>query len=363
MMLKKFSMTTMAMAVLISAPAFAQFPEGYPADYQKVVDGAKKEGKVVVYSTTDLKAAAPLIQGFETLYPGIKVEYNDMNSTELYNRYISEQASGSSSGDVVWSSSMDTALKLATDYAQEYASPELGKLPKWAVWKEKAYGTSYEPLVFIYNKRLIPAGEVPDSHTALAKLVSGDPQRFKKKVTTYDIEKSGVGFMLSVMDSKDDPNYFATLADIAKGGLVVQSSTGTMMERVSSGENLIGFNIIGSYAETRAKTDTSLGIVYPTDYTLVLSRVSFISHQAAHSHAAKLWLDYILSEKGQNILANQVDIPSIRQDIEGNNDVDGLTKKLGNALKPIPVDESLLEYLEPTKRLEYIKKWRAAAAK
>jgi ABC-type Fe3+ transport system substrate-binding protein len=40
-----------------------------------------------------------------------------MNSTELYNRFISEQASGGGSGDVVWSSSMDTALKLATDYA------------------------------------------------------------------------------------------------------------------------------------------------------------------------------------------------------------------------------------------------------
>ncbi|VEI75062.1 Uncharacterised protein [Serratia fonticola] len=48
---------SMAAAVLISAPAFAQFPAGYPADYQKIVDAAKKEGKVVVYSTTDTKAA------------------------------------------------------------------------------------------------------------------------------------------------------------------------------------------------------------------------------------------------------------------------------------------------------------------
>ena len=38
-------------------------PGGLPADYQKRVDGAKKEGKVVIYSTTDTKAAAPLIQG------------------------------------------------------------------------------------------------------------------------------------------------------------------------------------------------------------------------------------------------------------------------------------------------------------
>ncbi|WP_413739072.1 ABC transporter substrate-binding protein [Sodalis sp. RH21] len=352
-----------AMAILTSAPAIAQQPAGYPADYQKLVDGAKKEGKVVIYSTTDTKAAGPLIQGFEQTYPGIKVEYNDMNSTELYNRYISEQAAGGTSGDVVWSSSMDTALKLAVDYAEEYISPEQGQLPKWAVWKDKAYGTTYEPVVFIYNKRLIPQGDVPDSHAALAKLIAGQTDKFKKKVTTYDIEKSGLGFMLSVQDYKADPNYFATLADVAKGGLTVQSSTGTMMERVSSGENLIGFNILGSYAEARAKTDPSLGISYPKDYTLVLSRVAFISKDTKNANAAKLWLDYILSEKGQAILANQADIPSIRNDIEGKNDIDGMTKMLGNALKPIPVDETLLEYLQQKKRLDYIKQWRAAAPK
>ncbi|CNE93221.1 ABC transporter substrate-binding protein [Yersinia mollaretii] len=362
-MLRKFIILIVATAALATLPASAQLPTYYPADYQNIIDGAKKEGKVVVYSSTDIKAAAPLIKGFEAAYPGIKVEYNDMNSTELYNRYISEQASGSLSGDVVWSSSMDTALKLATDYAQEYLSPEQGELPKWAVWKNSAYGTTYEPVVFIYNKRLIPAADVPTTHTALAKLIASQPDKFKKKVTTYDIEKSGLGFMLSVQDFKADPNYFATLADIAKGGLTVQSSTGTMMERVSSGENLIGFNILGSYAETRAKTDPSLGISYPQDYTLVLSRVTFISKNATNNNAAKLWVNYVLSEAGQNILANQSDIPSIRNDIEGSNDIDGLTKKLGNALKPIAVDESLLEYMEQAKRLDYIKQWRSAAAK
>ena len=359
----KTTVLAAVLATLFSSAVLAAVPEGYPAGYQKIVDAGTKEGKVVIYSTTDTKAAGPLIKGFEAQYPGIKVEYNDMNSTELYNRYLSEQASGSGSGDVVWSSSMDTALKLATDYAGEYASPEQSQLPKWAVWQNKAYGTTYEPVIFIYNKGLIPENDVPDSHKALAKLVAAQSDKFKNKVTTYDIEKSGLGFMLAVEDSKHDKDYFSHLGDIAKGGLTVQSSTGTMMERVSSGENLIGYNILGSYAETRAKNDKTLGIAYPKDYVLVLSRVSFISAEAEHSNAAKLWFDYVLSEKGQSILANQADIPSLRNDIEGKNDIDGMTKLLGDALKPIPVDESLLEYLQPKKRLEFIKQWRAAAAK
>ncbi len=36
-----------------------------------------------------------------------------------------------------------------------------------------------------------------------------------------------------------------------------------------------------------------------------------------------------------------------------------MTKKLGSALKPIPVNDSLLEYLEQNKRLDFIKQWRA----
>ncbi|KAG0731178.1 hypothetical protein G6F23_015565 [Rhizopus arrhizus] len=77
-----------------------------------------------------------------------------------------------------------------------------------------------------------------------------------------------------------------------------------MMERVSSGENLIGYNILGSYAETRAKSDPSLGVAYPTDYALVLSRVAFISKKAKNRNAAKLWMDYLLSQKGQEIMAS-----------------------------------------------------------
>lgn len=260
-MYKKISGLVVSLTAVFACAAWAEVPAGYPADYQKTVDAAVKEGKVVIYSTTDTKAAGPLIKGFEAQYPGVKVEYNDMNSTELYNRYISEQAAGGGSGDVVWSSSMDTALKLATEYAEQYASPEVKQLPDWAVWQQKAYGTTYEPVVFIYNKRLIPQNEVPDSHTALAKLIASQADKFKGKVTTYDIEKSGLGFMLAVQDSQADANYFADLANIAKGGLTVQSSTGTMMERVSSGENLIGYNILGSYAEARAKNDPSLGKV------------------------------------------------------------------------------------------------------
>ncbi|MBP3068262.1 ABC transporter substrate-binding protein, partial [Acinetobacter baumannii] len=131
--------------------ALAQVPAGYPASYADTIAAAKKEGKVVVYATTDTKAVDPLIKDFESLYPGVKVEYNDMNSSELYNRFISEQAAGGASADMMWNSSMDSQLKLAQTYAMKYDAPEVPNVPKWAVYKGLAYGTTYEPAVFLYN--------------------------------------------------------------------------------------------------------------------------------------------------------------------------------------------------------------------
>jgi iron(III) transport system substrate-binding protein len=346
-----------------SGAALAQVPSGYPADYQKVIDAAKKEGRVVIYSTTDASVAAPIVKDFESMYPGVKVEFNDMNSTELFNRYISEQAAGASSGDVVWSSSVDSTLKLAKDYGLVYKAPEAGKLPAWAIWKDTLYGLTYEPVAFVYNKRLIKPDEVPTTRAAFAKLVSDQTSRFKNKVTTYDIEKSAVGFMFAVQDKANDPHYFDSLRGMSKAGLVVQSSTGTMMERISSGENLIGFDILGSYAETRAKTDPAIGVVYPSDYTLVLSRVVFISKKSKHKNASELWVDYLLSKRGQTITAKQADLASIRDDIDGISNREAITKTVGKSLKPIPLNESLLDYMQQDKRLEFIKNWRDATGK
>src|SRR5258708_18959140 len=100
------------------------------------------------------------------------------------------------------------------------------------------------------------------------------------------MEKSGVGFVVVVQDTK----YFAGMKDIERGfgatGYRVYSSTGNMLEKVSSGEHLLGYNVLGSYALVRAKKDTNLGAQLPKDYTLALSRVMFIRKSAKNPNAA-----------------------------------------------------------------------------
>jgi len=341
------------------AIAQAQVPAGYPADYKAVVDGAKKESKVVVYSTTDAKLVQPLIKDFEAAFPGIKVEYTDMNSTEVYNRFISENAANATSADAVWSSSMDLQMKLAADgLALPYKSPEIPALPAWAHWKDTVYATTFEPIAIVYNKRLVAADEVPKTHADFVKLLNTKADKFQKKVTTYDAEKSGVGFMLVNQDAKLNPQFWDLVKAMGARGVNMQSSTGTMMERISSGENLIGYNILGSYALTRAKKDPSIGIAFTTDYNLVLSRLAFVAKNAKNPNAGKVWVDYLLSKRGQTIAAEQAELYSIRTDITGKDSGVAFAKELGSAVKPIPVSTDLLTGLDQTKRLEFLKQWQ-----
>src|SRR5690625_1787419 len=110
---KSFTQPTRITAVLagLGLAASAAFSSIAQADDADLLAAAEKEGKVIIYSTTDTSAADPVLKGFNSKYPNIQVEYHDMNSTEIYNRFVSEQASGANSADMVWSSAMDSTMR------------------------------------------------------------------------------------------------------------------------------------------------------------------------------------------------------------------------------------------------------------
>jgi iron(III) transport system substrate-binding protein len=350
--------------VQLGAVAHAQVPAGYPAGYQTIIDDAKKEGKVVLYTPTDAAAGRPLVKEFEAMYPGVKVEYTDMNSTELFNRFISETAAQTASADVVWSSAMDQTVKMISDgYALTYDSPESKSLPEWSLFQKQGYGTTFEPVGLVYNKRLLPAADVPKTHAEFLKLIS-DTTRFQGKVTSYDIEKSGVGFLFLTNDIRiNEAQTWDIVKAMAAAGVRLQSSSGTMMERISSGEQVIGYNMFTTYAHARAKKDPNIGYTLLKDYTQVSSRVAFISKNAKNPNAAKLWLDYLLSKKGQSTLSTASELNSIRSDVEGETTASALTKEFGASLKPIAIGPGLLTYLDQTKRVEFLKTWRQNVAR
>lgn len=351
-------------SVLSTLPeALSQVPTGYPASYAETIAAARKEGKVVIYATTDVSSATPLNRAFEALYPDVKVEYREIDSPALYRRFVTETSSHRPTADVLWSSAMDLQLKLVNDgYAQPYPSPEASSLPEWAVWKSEAFGTTFEPVVFIYNERHLRAGEVPQTHAEFARLLKDRPERFKGRVTTYDIEKTAVGFLFATQDSRATTAFWSLAKLLGESNVRLETSTAAMMEAIGSGAALLGYNVIGSYAMARAKLDPSIAVVLPSDYTLVLSRVAFIAKGAANPNAAKLWLDFLLSNRGQTLLAAKSGLPSVRRDVAGELTASALAKSLGASLRPIVVGPGLLVYLDRAKQQEFLRQWREAMA-
>jgi iron(III) transport system substrate-binding protein len=349
---------------IIRFPAKGQVPAGYPAQYAAIIAAAEQEGQLVIHSTTDIGVAAPLIDDFQALYPRIEVHYQDMNSNDLYNVYLGDLLASPTTADVLWSSAMDLQFRLANaGHAQPYDSPEIAGLPVWAVWKNMAFGTTFEPIVIIYNKRLLAADEIPQTHADLARLLTEKRDRFAGKVVTYNIERSALGFLLATQDERASAEFWPLMKALGNVGAHLVPTTEAILTRVTKAEDLIGYNALGSYAYIESKRDASLGYVYPRDYTLIVTRVMFIGKKAANPNAAKLWIDYLLSRRGQAVLANRANLFSLRTDVEGANSAAALAKTLGQSVRPIPLGPDLLvSFSDQSKRLAFLSQWQQAIA-
>ena len=326
-----------------------------------VVSAAIKEGRVVVYAATDANIIAPLLADFSGLYPRIAVEYRDLNTRDLNDRFLAEVASNTPTVDVLWSPAMDLQMKLANDgFAQVYDSPEAAGVAPWAVWRSEAFGTTLEPYVFIHDWRRLAPAQAPQSHAELARWLEASTETLRGRVGTYDPERSAIGYLLLTQDSRIDPAFPENLRAYARAGLALHGTVAGMIDRVRAGAEILAFNVNGSYALFAARDDPNLTVVYPKDYVLAASRIALIAKTAPHPNAARVFLDYVLSHRGQEVMAARCGLFSIRTDVPGENTAAALAQQLGGRLKPIHVGPSLLVFLDSSKRADFIRRWRDA---
>jgi iron(III) transport system substrate-binding protein len=348
---KVLAPAAMVTALVVSGAAIAQD--------NAMIEAARSEGAVSIYTSTDLSQADALVDAFKAKYPGIQVEYNDLGTNGTYNRVVSEAAASQMGADIVWSSAMDLQMKLAADgYFEAYKSSEKDAIPGWATYNDLIYATTVEPVGIIYNTRALSEDKVPQTRAELIAFLS-DPS-VKGKVAAFDPEKSGSGFLFHTNDLHETDNFWEVAKAFGAASGKTYSSTGAMRETVVSGENVLAFNVIGSYALDWIKDVPNLGVAFGKDYTAAFSRMAGIPKGAPHPNAAQLFLDFMLSQEGQSALASR-GLPSVRKDVEVGFNIDTIAERVGGALRPIKVDESLLDYLDPAKRVEFLKQWSEAA--
>lgn len=324
---------------------------------ERIAQLANEEAELTIWSVTDLRNVSGLLDGFRESHPGIEVNYVDLPARELYDRVIADADAGKATADFLWSSAMDLQIKLVNDgYSQPYVSPERPALPDWAVWKNEAWGITAEPIVFAYNRRLMaPYGKVPGTHPDLLKFLRDNAQSLQGKVATYDPAVSAVGYLYLAQDKHANLNTWDLVNAMGSAGVRLYPTTEAILNELGQGRLAFAYDMIGSYAISAQRRNPQIGVVIPRDYTLVMSRIAIIPKAAKNPNAAKLFLDFLLSTKGQLLLAARNMTP-VRTDLQ-------LPKNMQvNALsaRAIRVGPSLLVHQDKLTREKFLRDWESA---
>lgn len=341
-------------ALLLAAGAQAagltRFPAPHPSEPPMPA--------LLIYGATDLDQFRPLIEAYQAVYPQAGIDYLEGNSAELQERFLGETAAGARSADLMISSAMDLQTKLVNDgYGLAHTLPDSVRLPEWSIWRREAWAVTYEPIVIVYNRRLVPATEVPQTRQQLAALLDAEAGRYRGRVATYDPTRSGLGYLLATQDARQASTIWTLVAAFGRAQVQLDVNTESLLERVGEGRALIGYNLLGSYALAYAHAHPDLGIVLPRDYTLVISRVAFIPKHTGQPRAAGQFLDWLLGAAGQSAIASRTALYAIHPDARGALTARALQDELGPALRAIPMDPTLLVNLDQSKRRHFLQQW------
>jgi iron(III) transport system substrate-binding protein len=297
--------------------AVGEVPDYYPSDYSELVDAAKAEGgELTIYSNTSEENWAPIFRDFQKKYDFVtKVSANDLDSDEVFQKVLSEQATGSSPVDLVVSNAASAWATFAArdNVLAEYESPELPELPEFAQLLPNVYAMSMDPQLIAYNTSLLE--QAPKGIHDLTEMVAADTEKFQDKITVRDPESS-FGFTVTRAYTEAVPTAwddFETLLPVTRP----ETSSGTQMEKILAGEYLAGFFISGGPAfPVVDDSDGLVETVYPEEGTVVLPRAIGLAADAPHPATAKLFIDFLLSEEGQRAVA-EGGLSSYREGIEG----------------------------------------------
>lgn len=281
------------------APALAQVP---PVD-KALIQDAIREGElsywdaVIQPETNDALAAA--FRKHYGLPAGFKVNYTLSNTAGLVTRVDQELQASRVTIDLAAIAS----LPWVYDHVRkgdilEYESPEygaftkvfelgLGKkgyfafngaylfVPMWSTDNLKFSGTSWNDALGAVAEGRLSVGDVSKSeayaatHVGLSKVLGTD--------------------------------YFHSLAKM-KPTYLIRSEQ--IASRLVSGEDLMAFSGMPTRAFQFNQRGGSLKFMLPKEGVVLLTQAMFILKAAPHPAAAKLWVDFVLSEEGQSILVS-----------------------------------------------------------
>ena len=262
------------------------------------LEAARKEGKVVWYTSLALTSSEKVAKLFETAYPGVKVEVHRTGSQRILQRMMQELQANIKNVDVVHTSDAGHYVLLKEKKLLTRYTPA-GVEVFGAGFKDKDgyhYGLRATVNVIAYNTKVVSPAEAPRTWKDLL-----DPKWRGRLVTAHPGYSGVIATHVLALVHLHGWDYFKALAQ--NKPMLVQSAVDPSGV-VASGERPVAANG-GDYTFYQVKKKGNpVEIVYPKEGVPLVVSPSAITSFAPHPNAARLFTDFIFSREIQQVLAD-----------------------------------------------------------
>lgn len=274
-------------------------------------DAAPLSGKVTVYMPSPAGLADKLAAGFEAK-SGVRVEQFQGTTGEILARLEAEKANPIA--DVVILASWADGLGLKQRGALASCAPANANkmVTGWADADGMLYGTSASAVGVIFNTTVIPTLSADWDELA--------SPLYKDQLAIPDPEKSGAckDFLAGFITARGKDAGWNTLQALADNGMTVPGANKAALEAVTTGEKGILVAGVDYNAYSSMKKGEPLNIYYPAGGTVVNPRPAMILNSAPNMENARAFMDYLLSDEAQQLVAKAYLLPG-RADVKCEN--------------------------------------------
>ena len=262
------------------------------------VEAAKKEGKVVWYTSLVLPSAEKVAKLFEAAYPGVKVEVHRTGSERILQRVMQELQANIKNVDVIHTSDAGHFVLLKDKkLLAKYTPAGVESFPSG--FKDKdgfSYGLRATVNCIAYNTKAIPAAEAPKTWKDLL-----DPRWKGKMVTAHPGYSGVIATHVLALVHLHGWDYFKALA---QNQLMLVQSANDPSGTVASGERPVAVNG-GEYSFYQLKKKGNpVEMVYPKEGVPLVVSPTAITSFAPHPTAARLFTDFTFGRELQQFLAD-----------------------------------------------------------
>ncbi len=294
-MIKRSTGLAVAVAIALLAGLVAG---GNAQTASKHLEAAKKEGKVVWYTSLVLPSAERVAKLFETAYPDIKVEVHRTGSQRILQRVMQELSANIKNVDVIHTSDAGHYVLLKDKkLLAKYTPAGVEGFP--AGFKDKDgyyYGLRATVNAIFYNTKSMSAAEAPKTWKDLL-----DPKWKGKMVTAHPGYSGVIATHVLALVHLHGWEYFKALAD---NKLMIVQSANDPSTVVSSGERVVAANGGDYSAYQLKKKGNPIEIVYPKEGVPLVVSPTAITAFAPHPNAARLFTDFTFTREVQQVMAD-----------------------------------------------------------